>query len=206
MQRPRAGVLALSCPPASPHHLPRSGVCPSAPTLSSRFLIPQIWGAQLSPSPFSALFSLSSVPPPTANPVSLVPSSCPIWSVSPFLKIGSLLVFAQVLLVAPASSLSPTVSSLGACGGGEVLCPSLLRAASPCPSLMLCTLVCLQSLPYTRACQFLPSNLLLLRPHWGVGEGRGGDSQGLREHVKVFLWWGAGGQHLGRASRPQIRQ
>ena len=155
---------------------------------------------------FSLIFTVFCSPPhpPAANPVSLVPSSCPIWSVSPFPEIGSLLVFARVPPVAPASSLSPSLS-LGACDGGEVLCPSVLRAASPCPSPMLCTPVCLQSPPYTCTCQFLPSNLLLLRPHWGVGGGSWWGQPGS-QRVKVLLWWGAGGQHLGGASRPQIRQ
>ena len=106
---------------------------------------------------------------------------------------GSLLAFARLLLLPPASFLSPTLSSLGACGRGEVLCPFLFGTASPCPSLTLCTLVCLQSPRYTPSWQFLPSNLLLLRPHWGVGGGSWGDSQGLREHVKMLPLGEAGG-------------
>lgn len=211
-QTPWAGVLTLRAVPRLPPPSSSLGCLPQC----SHPILPVPHPPDLGPpaQPISHLHfrpyfhCLRGPPPPQPrHPASLlIPSSSLIWSVSPFPKMGSLLAFARLLLLPPASFLSPTLSSLGACGRGEVLCPFLFGTASPCPSLTLCTLVCLQSPRYTPSWQFLPSNLLLLRPHWGVGGGSWGDSQGLREHVKMLPLGGAGGQHLGGASRPQIRQ
>lgn len=144
--------------------------------------------------------------PPAANPVSLVPSSCRIWSVSPFPKIGSLLVFARVLLVAPASSLSPTLSSGCLCWWGG---PLSFRPQGSLSLPISCALypgLSAVSTLHPHLSVSAPSTCYCSGPTGEWGEGRGGDSQGLRERVKVLLWWGAGGQHLGGASRPQIRQ